>query len=436
MHMFRRVAGVYLLLACSAAAVWARSPGAPAGVSGAPGDGLCTNCHAGSANSGQGRVALSFANGSTYAPGQTQRVTVTITDSAGQRWGFEVSPRLASDAANSGAGSLAVSNSNAQVLPVNGTKQWVTHTSAGTRPGTSGPATFEFDWTAPATDVGPVEFYAAANAANNSNSNSGDSIYTTKIILTPAAANTTKPAISDAGVVNGASFQAGIAAGSWISIVGTNLATNTRIWDDKKDFSGDRLPTALDGTSVKVNGKDAAVYFISPTQINVQAPDDSSTGNVNVVVTTPAGDSPPMVAALQQFAPAFFPFEPQSRKYAAAVGSSDGVFLGPNGLFGSTVTTRPAKPGEIILLFGTGFGPTNPAVPAGQVFSGAAPLTNAVSLTIGGVTADVAFAGLSGAGLYQFNVTVPATVANGDQALAATIGGIKTQDNLFLSVQR
>ncbi|MBI3667817.1 MAG: hypothetical protein HY236_16570 [Acidobacteria bacterium] len=75
--------------------------------------------------------------------------------------------------------------------------------------------------------------------------------------------------------------------------------------------------------------------------------------------------------------------------------------LGPPGLFGTAVTTRPAKPGDIIILCRTSFGPTNAPVPSGQVFSGAAPLTDPVIVTIGGVNATVQFAGISGAGLYQ-----------------------------------
>jgi len=69
--------------------------------------------------------------------------------------------------------------------------------------------------------------------------------------------------------------------------------------------------------------------------------------------------------------------------------------------------TVAAKSGDIIELFGTGFGPTDPAVPAGQAFSGAAPTTNPVTLRINNVSVTPTFAGLSGAGAYQLNITVP-----------------------------
>src|SRR6185295_12133262 len=172
-------------------------------------------------------------------------------------------------------------------------------------------------------------------------------------------------------------------------------------------------------------------YFISPGQLNVQAPADDSLGNVNVVVTTAAGQSDSFTAVLQQFTPAFFLFDPQNRKYPAAV-FADGSSVGPAVLFGTALTTRPAKPGETILLFGTGFGTTTPTVATGEIFNGAAPLANPVTIMIGGTQANVAFAGLSAAGLYQFNVTVPASLPDGDQALVASIGGVRSQDNVFL----
>src|SRR5208283_1253969 len=90
-------------------------------------------------------------------------------------------------------------------------------------------------------------------------------------------------------------------------------------------------------------------------------------------------------------------------------------------------TTAPVTPGEVIILWGTGFGPANPAVPARQVFSGASPLANAVTVTIGGQPAAVDFAGVIAAGLVQINVHVPSSINNGDAGVVATVGGVATQ---------
>ncbi|MGD0776587.1 MAG: hypothetical protein ABSC05_27545, partial [Candidatus Solibacter sp.] len=70
---------------------------------------------------------------------------------------------------------------------------------------------------------------------------------------------------------------------------------------------------------------------------------------------------------------------------------------------------RPARPGETIIFYGTGFGPTNPPVSAYHRFSGSAPLSNSapVRVQIGSVQAQASYTGLVGNGLYQMSVAVP-----------------------------
>jgi uncharacterized protein (TIGR03437 family) len=93
------------------------------------------------------------------------------------------------------------------------------------------------------------------------------------------------------------------------------------------------------------------------------------------------------------------------------------------------------KPGEVILLYGTGFGPTNPPVPSAQLVTTAAVLANSVEVTIGGMPASVGHAALVGAGLYQFNVTAP-DVPDGDAPVLAQIGGVQTQKGVLLTIKR
>lgn len=226
------------------------------------------------------------------------------------------------------------------------------------------------------------------------------------------------PAVTISAVANGASFQSGIVSGSWFTVKGTNLSTTTRIWTGT-DFQGNNLPTSLDGVSVTVNGKNALIYFISPTQINALAPTDSTTGSVTVAVKNSVGTANG-AATLQKFGPGFFTFDGAN---VAAV-HLDGTYVGKAGLFGASVTTKPASPGETLLIYGTGLGATNPAVTPETVFSGAAPLSDPTQLTmtIGGQPATVQFAGMISNGLYQFNVTVPAA-ALGDQPISMSIGG-------------
>ena len=98
------------------------------------------------------------------------------------------------------------------------------------------------------------------------------------------------------------------------------------------------------------------------------------------------------------------------------------------------VTGIPVNPGDTIALYGTGFGPTSPTTPPGQIVQTPAPLANPAALTIVGVPADVFFAGLSATGLNQFNTTAPA-VGNGDYEVIGTIAGIATQSGILLKVQ-
>lgn len=231
------------------------------------------------------------------------------------------------------------------------------------------------------------------------------------------------PFIAVDGVVPIFSSTPKIQPGSWISIFGRNLANGTALWNG--DF-----PKSLAGTSVTINYKPAYLWYASPTQINVQAPDDTLIGvPVQVSVTTSTGTATGSVV-LAQFAPSFNLFD--DRHVAAEIATPDGTgaygggtydFAGAAGQF--AFQSRPVRAGETLVLYGVGFGPTTTVVPAGHAFSGAAPTTNPVTVTIGGQAAKVAFSGLVSAGLYQINVVVP-NVPPGDQPVRATVGGAGT----------
>lgn len=224
-------------------------------------------------------------------------------------------------------------------------------------------------------------------------------------------------------VVNGASFDTTISSGSWATILGANLAGATAI----ASMSGTSLPTTLDGVSVSIDGLPASVYYVSPGQINVIVPDDPTNGGVNVQVTSQNVSSNIVTADKEDFGPSLFLFTPL---YPAAV-HNNGVYLGPANLL-SGVVTEPAMPGEVILLFGTGFGPTDPPVPAGQLVTNAAPTAQLVTATVGGVPANVQ-GYLVYPGMYQFNLTVPQLPA-GDAALTLSVAGRSTQSGVMLSI--
>jgi len=130
-----------------------------------------------------------------------------------------------------------------------------------------------------------------------------------------------------------------------------------------------------------------------------------------------------------------------SARYPTAIVQTPGVpgnsgkgydIIGPPGAF--PFPTRPVKAGETLILYGVGFGPTTPAVAAGQIVSSPAPSVTLPHVTIGGVPATVNFAGIIEAGLFQLNVVVP-NANSADQPLLSTVGGAATQDNIFITLQ-
>ncbi len=220
-----------------------------------------------------------------------------------------------------------------------------------------------------------------------------------------------------------------IEPGSWVSIYGTGLASGTSLWNG--DF-----PTMLGNTTVTIDSKPAYLWFVSPNQINLQAPDDTSTGTVSVVVTTPAGSATSMVT-LGQYAPSFSLFD---SKHAAAIVVTSGPgnsgngydYIGPT--TGLPFVARPVKAGETVVLYGVGFGATNPPVAAGAPLANPAPSVVLPMITIGGVNANVTYGGIVQSGLFQFNVVVP-SAGSGDKPLLATIGGVPTPSTVVLTLQ-
>jgi uncharacterized protein (TIGR03437 family) len=192
----------------------------------------------------------------------------------------------------------------------------------------------------------------------------------------------------------------------------------------------------LGNTAVTIDSKPAYLWFVSPTQINLQVPDDTATGTVSVVVTTPAGSATSTVT-LGQYAPSFSLFD---SKHAAAIVVTSGPgnsgagydYIGPT--TGLPFAARPVKAGETVILYGVGFGATNPPVPAGAPLATPAPSSALPTITIGGVNASVTYGGMVQAGLFQFNVVVP-SAGSGDKALLATIGGVTTPSTVVLTLQ-
>jgi uncharacterized protein (TIGR03437 family) len=236
------------------------------------------------------------------------------------------------------------------------------------------------------------------------------------------------PAISL--VANAEGENATIAPNTWVEVKGVRLAKagDSRIWQGS-DFVNNQLPNSLDGVSVTVNGKNAFVYYISPTQVNILTPPDAIQGTVVVQLTNNGAISAPYSVQAQPASPSFFNIN--GGPYVVAQ-HADYSLVGPASLYPGQTT--PAKPGEIVTLYANGFGPTATPVVSGAVTQSAI-LSPLPVVTIGGLPATVQFAGLVSPGLFQINVVVPANASSGDNPLTATVNGASAAPVALLAVQ-
>lgn len=220
--------------------------------------------------------------------------------------------------------------------------------------------------------------------------------------------------------VNAAQATAGISANTYITIKGNNLAATKRSWA-AADFgtTGKTLPTSLDGVSVTLNGKPAYIIYISPVQINLLTPPDlPSAGQITVQVSNGTLTGSTINVTPQAVAPSFFLIDAAGHIAATHLNGS---------LIGTATSTppgTPAAPGELIVLYGNGFGATNPAAVNGQIQAGAARLVDTPTIQFNGIYLNIVFGGLSATGLYQFNVLVPTGVDDGDATVVAIAAGM------------
>jgi len=163
--------------------------------------------------------------------------------------------------------------------------------------------------------------------------------------------------------------------------------------------------------------------------VNVLTPPDAMTGPVSVVVTNNGIPSTPFAAQAQPLSPSFFVFD-GTHVVATHLNGTD---IGPAALYPGLTT--PAEPGETVVLYGNGFGPTSTPVASGAV-SQSGTLSPLPVITIAGIQANVRFAGLNVTpGEFQFDVDVPLNVPDGDQPLTATYNGVTTQLGVVLAIQ-
>jgi uncharacterized protein (TIGR03437 family) len=229
---------------------------------------------------------------------------------------------------------------------------------------------------------------------------------------------------------------AGFSSNTYLEIYGTSFTTVSRTWSGS-DFSGSSAPTSLDGVRVTVNGRPAFVYYISPTQININTPDDTTVGPVSIQVHSPLGTSPAVSANRTRLSPTLQTvpqFNAGGRQYVVALTPDFTTYIGRPGMV-QGVPFAAAIPGDVVSIYALGAGPTTPPTQAGVIAAQASSLALPYELRIGGVPAQVTFAGMvaGSIGLYQFNVVIP-SVGPGDQPIELTVDGVTNNQNLFIVI--
>lgn len=437
----------WLVLAAAPLALFARSGGPPPGRTGAKVDGGldCTACHRtfAPANSGAGRMRIDAAS---YTPGVKQNVTLTIEDPDAARWGFQLTSRLKSDETKAAGGFTAsddirvICGMQGSSAPCNGEIEFASHTAPSTQRGARGSGTFTVEWTPPAQDMGEIVFYAAGNAADSGATNAGDRIYTSMLVLRPACTLTQRPTVQE--VIDAASFRPVITSNALITLKGGPFAAGPHAYQAAASDQVDRrMPNQLACVAVEVAGKRAPVLWVRHNQINAQAPILDVIGPVDVRVILNPGmptevRSDAVRAQANLHAPSLFTFDGKS--VAALNASREFGIVADAALVPGAA---PARPGDTVVLYGTGFGYTDPVFQPGEFAHVVASLRDPYTISIGGVTlspADILFAGLSPEypGFYQFNLRLSPALADGNAPVSIRIGGIETQAGVTIPVRR
>ena len=224
----------------------------------------------------------------------------------------------------------------------------------------------------------------------------------------------TLPAIATGGVINSFITSSGtpVAPGAVVQIFGSALATGTA----SGTVANGKLSTSVGGTSLKIGGLDAPIAYASPTQINAQLPAELLPNRQYQVIVNANGvyskPEPINTIAAQPVLAAF----------------SDGRIIAQDVNFNLINAQNPAHAGQVITLYLTGMGATNPPVPTGTLAPGS-PLAVTASqpqVSIDTSSADILFSGLTpgAVGLYQVNIHIPANVRTGDLPLVVSQGGV------------
>jgi uncharacterized protein (TIGR03437 family) len=233
------------------------------------------------------------------------------------------------------------------------------------------------------------------------------------------SANPEPPVISAGGILNSASFSSAtsVAPGTLVSIFGSNMATTTA------QATSLPLPTTLGGVQVLINGAFMPLLYVGSGQINAVVPFDVDIGTAQIIALNGSALSVPAAVPVSAGGPGTFTL--------TGLGSGTAIVaaVNPDGSEYLVSSSAPAHPGAAIVIYCTGLGGVQISIDAGNAapLAPLAPTNNEanVSVSIGGVAAQLLFAGLvpTLSGLYQVNAVIPQGVTGDSVPLIITSNG-------------
>ena len=219
-------------------------------------------------------------------------------------------------------------------------------------------------------------------------------------------------------------------------------ATGRRV--SVQEYVNGGLPTVLLDVCVDVGGQRAPILDVFPTQINAQFPDVSGT-SAEIRVLTNCGSANeatsgalavPVVPASPEFL--YFRANADGRDPVVLVNASTGTLVGPTNILGGAMS--PARPGDILTAYGTGFGALLPPMQPGQIPTAMRPTAGPVSVTIGSLVlaaSDILYAGAApGQIIDQLNFRLPYGIPAGNQPIVLTVAGVASPPEAYIAVQQ
>lgn len=194
---------------------------------------------------------------------------------------------------------------------------------------------------------------------------------------------------------------------SFVSIYGGNLSFVTRALNEA-DIRAGQLPTVLLGSGVRAfaNSLSTNIYFVSPEQVNVLLPPSLAPGRVRLQLVNDGRAGPLVEINLREASPALF--------QQTALWENEPLVIATHGLEGVVTLEQPARIGELVVLYGSGFGPTIPPAQANEIPVAAAWVRDfeRFEVWLDGIPANIEYVSYAGVtpyfgGLYQVNLVVP-----------------------------